>query len=106
MIIRKVFLAIILLTVGYIMVFAQEKTEKIPVEPTTESPSKEIVVFSFYDTQLELVCYSANSGIFCISKYGLGDHGRAFITDRVEKYKEEKFGKDSILIPRIVPLEK
>ena len=91
------------LTAGY--VFTQETEEIIPVTPTTNSPSKEIVVFSFYDTQLELLCYSANYGIFCITQSKLSTHAQAFIKDRVTKYKETTFGRDSIILPRIVPLE-
>ena len=61
-------------------VYASEKkittqlaTKPVPVTkttPTAKLPNNELVVFTFYDTQLQIMCYVANSGIDCIlAKY-------------------------------------
>jgi len=101
-----------LLTCSYVVIFAQDQPETteetIPIKPTVEyhhPPPKPIIVFSFYDTQLELLCYSVNSGITCIQISEMSDRAKMFINDRTEKYKEDLFGPDSIRFPRIVPLD-
>lgn len=83
-------------------------TTKEPVavtktKPTAQMPQNELVVFSFYDTQLEVMCYMSNSGIDCILAKHLSKNARAFITDRVTKYKDD-LGV-GYKIPRIVPLD-
>ena len=102
MIILRVILIFILLTSGFS--YALDEPEIIPIKPITQH-SKEIVVFSFYDTQLDLVCYSANSGIFCIPKSKLSTHAQEFIKSKISIYSQD-LGTGIKRIPRIVPLEK
>ena len=87
-------------------VTAQLTTKPVPVTkttPTAKLPNNELVVFTFYDTQLQIMCYVANSGIDCILAKSLSKEARQFISDRVKKYREG-LGVGNI-VPRIVPLD-
>ena len=80
-------------------------------QPTAISRDSYELVYSFYDTQLEMVCFVSTSGIDCTRKEILSNHAKAFIEDRVGKAKEDlkkSIGKvgGATIIPRIVSLDK
>lgn len=83
---------------------AQLTTKETTPAPKKTTPPGEIVVFSFYDTQLGIVCYMSNTGIDCILEKHFSKHAKAFIKDRVSKYREDIGAGNRI--PRIVPLDK
>ena len=68
--------------------------------PTATTPDlRDVFVHSFYDTQLDVVCYVATSGLYCMSSLSLTNSAKMFVDDRVTK------AKDGIKVPRIVPLD-
>lgn len=77
-------------------------------ETPTNQPSRAwATVYSFYDTQLEVVCFITPAAMQCMPKHRLSDHAKTFINDRLEKAKDNvgKVGELSI-IPRIISLDK
>lgn len=81
-------------------VTAQLTSKQIPAPVALK---EEAIVFSFYDTQLEVVCYLSNTGIDCLLRKSLSKHAKLFIDDRVIKYRKN-LGLGN-KIPRIVPLD-
>ena len=76
----------------------------LSAQDTTPIPPAEVIVFSFYDTQLKVVCYMATAGIYCLPEKNLSQYSKDFIKDRVMKYRKDI--KSGNRIPRIVPLDK
>lgn len=86
-------------------------TSVVPPPKTPTVRKHEATVYSFYDTQLEMVCYVATTGIDCVRKDILSSKAKMFIDDRLAKAKDdvnETVGKvgGATIIPRIVSLDK
>ena len=80
-------------------------------QPTVATDTRDTLVYSFYDTQLQVVCFVASSGIWCTSLLRLSDVGQDFVMDRTKKAMldlKEKIGKvgGATIIPRVVSLDK
>ena len=80
-----------------------KKQIETPIKPAIK-PNNELIVFSFYDTQLQVVCYMGNSGMDCLLRKDMSDRAKTFIDHKVTTYKED-LGVGVSKFPRIVPLD-